>query len=199
MIHVTIESKESLEKVQKLFKEQLSEKQILKTTAFAINETARRSRDLIKKDIKSTYTINKKYLERLAYIKPASGTVSGLYAEVHLSHRPTPMIGFTYQQQGKRGGVTVEIKRGKSVLLKRAFVRTMRSGHAGIFMTGRYIANKFMPVYERTPNRKTRITELKTGSPFGMGSSPEMQRKVQSYVIEHLPKRTSALLQQKIK
>ena len=205
-INVTIEGKKSIESIQKEFSNQLSEKQILKTTAFALNETSRKVISRSKKEIKQEYTVNNKYLDRMAKVKkPARGTQSGLYTEIHYRYSPVPMIGFKNKDKGtkkgirlKSGGVQVEILRGKQQLLKHAFISTMRSGHRGIFGRGSYINGKFIFSKERTSSGKSRISEYKTASPFTMGRNRNIESRMTAYVKQTLPSRTKALLQLKV-
>jgi len=205
-IKVTIEGQKSLSGIQREFSDKLSEKQILKATALALNDTSRRVISRSKKEIKQEYTVSNKYLDRMAKVrKPARGTQSGLYAEIHFSYKPVPMIGFKNKDKGtkkgirlKAGGVVVEILKGKQQLLKHAFISTMRSGHQGIYGRGSYVNGKFVFSKERTSTKKSRITEYKTASPFTMGRNKEIESRNTEFVKRTLPSRTKALLQQQV-
>jgi len=204
-VNITFEGKKSIEAIQKEFQGQLSEKQILKTTAYAINETAKRVVSRSKKEIKQEYTVNNKYLNRIHRIKKASGTTSGLYAEIYFSGKPIPMIGFKYKDKSKKGGkrlksggVIVEIFKGKQQLLKHAFIATMKSGHTGIFGNGSYIEGKFVHSKERTASHKSRITEYKSPSPYSMERNKGIKERNFAYIETTLPSRTRALLQNKL-
>jgi hypothetical protein len=199
MFKIEIKTKADVRKIQTRFRLYLSEEQILKTTARTLNITAERVRGFAKREVKEVFTINKKYLDRMSYVsKYASGTVGGLQADVSFSFKPTPMVGFSYMRNGSRGGLTIEIKRGVQKPMRHAFVATMKSGHTGIYATGRYIGKKFVPLKERTTGGKTRITELRSSSAYSMFLNPTMQKKTVAYVSDQLPKRLTALLQQKV-
>lgn len=197
--NLTYEGKKTAGSVQREFANRLSEKEILKTTAFALNTTARRSQGFVKREVKKDYTTSNKYLDRMSKLsKPASGKQGGLYAEVSYSFKPVPMIGFRHKQNGKRSGVSVEIKKGKSILMKHSFIATMKSGHQGIFSSGSYVSGKFRPAYSRTSNKKTRITEMRTASPLTMATSKGLQPRIIKYIGQSLPSRLRAMLQRKV-
>jgi len=203
---ITFEGKKSLQSIQHEFADKLSPKEIRKTTAFALNTTARRVIALSRKEVKKEYTVNNKYLDRMANLsKPASGTVEGLYAAVSYSYKPVPMIGFKSKDNNKSkspkkrtGGVTVEIKRGKNQLLKHAFIATMASGHKGIYAVGSYKGKNFVFDKARSQSGKQRITEMRTSSPMTMISNKNIQKRTIAYIESNLPSRLRALLQNKV-
>jgi len=202
---MTIEGKKSLKSIQQEFANKLSKKVILKTTALSLNITARRVISQVKKDVKKEYTINNKYLNRMATLKPASGTVEGLYAAVSYSYKPVPMVGFKNKDNNKSkspkkrtGGVTIEIKRGRNQLLKHAFIATMASGHKGIYAQGLYKGKTFINDKVKTEKGKARITEMRGPSPMTMVSNKDIQKRTVTYVKTNLPPRLRALLQNEI-
>jgi hypothetical protein len=205
-MNIKVEFKTPIGKIQKEFENQLSGKQILKTTAVALNETARKAIPQLKKEAKTRYTIDRKYLSKIAKItKPARGTHSGLYVELSTNTSPTPLIGFKHRnlkpmhwKRGMSGGVQIEVIKGKQHLLKHAFIATMTSGHTGIFQSGRYQGGKFVPGKDRTSSGKTRITELKSASPFSMIRNKDIEKNIQNTIQSQLPGRVRALLQQKV-
>ena len=203
MIHIEIEGKNSIEAIQKKFKDQLSEKEIRKTTGFALNKTAEKVSGMIAKNLKDEYTITPKYKKRLSKLtKPAGITSDKLYAEVSYDYGTIPMVGFKHRDNNKgkkrTEGVSVEIKKGKNQILKHAFVATMASGHTGIFATGRYNGGKFIHEKLKTSNNKTKITEMKTASPFTMATNKVVKKQLETKIEEQLPKRVQAMLQQKV-
>jgi len=203
---IKVEYKTDLKKIQKEFKSQLSEKEILKTTAFALNETARKTRTQLKKEARAGYTIDKKYQERMSEItKPARGTQSGLYVELSTNTSPIPLIGFKHQdlkpkpwKRGVAGGVQIEVLKGKQQLLKHAFIATMSSGHTGIFQRGSYQNGKFKAGNEKISSGKTRITELKTVSPYFIFKNKDIQKRITQTIESQLPGRLRVFLQKKV-
>jgi hypothetical protein len=201
---ITIEGKNSIERVQRSFERELSSKEIVRETAKALNSTAKRVQGFIRKEIKSSYTMNQKYLERMSYVKKFANP-SELYSEVAFNYRPVPMIAFNHSG-GKKGGVMVNIRKGKAYRIPGAFIVSMRgtkkSGehyeHEGIFAAGRYIGKKFVFEQKKTPSGKTRITELKSASPFTMGTTKNMQPKINSYVDKNLPHTLNYFLKRKL-
>ena len=212
MFHIVIsyEANKSMQDVAKRFEKVLSEKEILRTAAFAINTTARRVSTMVRKEVKKDYTISNKYLDRMSKLsKPAKGTQQGLYAELSYGYSTIPMVGFKFKDMNKgRGfvgyetktqGVRVEIKKGKQTLLSHCFVKSMASGHLGLWGHGKYIGNKFVHLRETTSKGKIKITEMKTASPFTMYTNKAMSKRINDYVDKTLLSRFTALLEQKVK
>lgn len=203
-ISITYDGRYSVQSIQAQFRNQLSEREILKTTARAINETAKKVQGHIRKEVRKDYTVNNKYLDRMSYVsKMAAGTNSGLYSEVKFSYRPVPMIGFkhtggTANKRGKKKNISVTIKKGQAKTFRHAFLATFKSGHKGIFANGYYDGGKFTRDNTQTGTGKGRITELKSTSPFSMMNIAPMRAKINTYVDRSLPSRLQYFLQQKI-
>ena len=91
------------------------------------------------------------------------------YTEVsRLNESRLPIIAFKPKQSGS--SISVAIHKGKTTMIRHAFVATMASGHKGVFSRGRYQKRVgFVPGREKTASGKIRITELMTASPFTMG------------------------------
>lgn len=187
MIGIKYEGKKTLESIQKDFSNHLSEKQIKRTTASALNVTATRAQKPIKDDVSNKYNITKKYLGRVLHItKKATGSVSGLYTEVSFSYKPFPLIAFNAKQT--KTGLEMEIKKGQKKTFRGGFVATMKSGHKGAFAQGKYKSGKFVPI-------KGKIVEIKTASPFTMSLSKEVSSNTEKKIIKDLPPRLRAMLQ----
>jgi hypothetical protein len=204
---ITVEGRKSIAQIQKDFESKLGSDEILTSTARALNDTATRVQGFIRKEVRKNYTMNKKYLDRMSQVrKYAKGEQSGLYAEVVFRYKPIPMIAFNHSPKRRNGGVWVNIKKGKGVRFKRAFIASMRntskggeaSEHEGIFAAGRYVGKEFIYDGSRTASGKVRITELKTASTFTMSTGKELQPKIRAYVDKNLPSRLSYFLQKKI-
>lgn len=97
------------------------------------------------KRIRERKRIKARYIARAISLKRAKGSDLGsMEWRVDVSGEPVPLIAYPHRavkgRRGKRGigprsqgGVVVEVNRGKSTLVKGAFVATMKSGHEGIF------------------------------------------------------------------
>lgn len=196
LVQITYEGRQSISDIQKKFKEQLSQKEILKTTAYSINLTAKRVQAHIRPLIRKEYTIKNKSLAKMSFIsKYAAGEVHRLYAHVSFSYRPVPLIEFKHTgTKGSKRPVTVTIKKGQTKVFKHAFIKVKRSGNEGIFAQGKYADKKF--TYQKDDKR---ITELKSASPFTMSFSKGVQPKINTYVAKELPGRVQALLEKKLK
>lgn len=214
---ITFEEKQAVGEIQRKFKSQLSEKQILTVTARAINITAYRAQSFIKKQIKKEYTVNNKYLDRYSQIKHrAQSNTPNLYASIDFKYTPIPMIGFTHSGGRNKQIVEVSIRRGSPQQFRHAFIGKF-SGvsnkgehyeHEGILAQGKYVKGQgFVYLIERTkaqPNNgrnrgnKIRVSELKSVSAFTMATSVSTRASVELYIADGLPKRLEALLQKKI-
>lgn len=91
-----------------------------------------------------TYVRNKKAVQpkrinqSMKSVKPRKGThFSDMRWELAVRPIPMPMAAYPHQAEGGLkvgGGVRVEINKGKPVLVKHAFVATLKNGHSGIFV-----------------------------------------------------------------
>jgi hypothetical protein len=206
---ITFEGRQTVEEIQRKFKGQLSESEILKTTARALNETAKKVQGFIRKQVRQQYTISSKYLNRVSYINHyAKGQQTGLYANVVFSYQTLPMIAFAHSgvKNKKDQVITVEIKKGKTETWRHAFIATMynqkKSGeyanHEGIFAAGRYVGKRFEYDHSRTASKRQRITELKTASPFTLMTNKVIEKEVYAYIDRALPSRLEYFLQKKV-
>ena len=206
-VTVTYEGKDSIQEIQKKFKDNLKEKEILKTTARAINETAKKVQGFIRQGVRKEYTIKNKYLMKSSYVsKMASGVGNRLYAHVKFSYRPVPMIAFKHTGTSKiERPITVTIKRGKSIRLRHAWIGIKRRAkkdipeREAIFSFGRYIGKRFVPdLNAKKGDWKNKAGELMTSSPYAMSMNKNMQPKINEYVSRELPVKLQVFLQQKI-
>jgi hypothetical protein len=217
---VTFEGRQTVEDIQRRFRSELSEIEILKATSKAINITAYRTQNFIKKEIKSQYTINKKYLDRSSKIATrAKSAVNGLYAHVTFSYQTVPLIGFNHSQRqtrsGSNRGISSRVKDERKSW-KHAFIAKM-SGisnkgehyeHEGIFAAGHYSKGTFIPEkrltraqanHPRSVGGKNKITELKGPSVFTMSTNAVTRERVNTYVSNQLPKRVEAFIKNAVK
>lgn len=205
---ITVEGRKSIEQIQREFEKNLSEKEILTATARAINDTSKRVQGFIRKEVRTNYTINRKYLERMSTVtRMAKGDHSRLYSEIAFRYKSIPMIGFKHSgEKGKKRPITVTIKKGNSITLSHVFIATMRnqaksgevSEHQGIYGAGRYTGGKFIFDNSRTASGKQRITEYKSASPFTMSTTKPMEPKIKTYVDKYMPDRLRYFLQSKL-
>ncbi|MFZ4546739.1 MAG: hypothetical protein ACOYN4_04860, partial [Bacteroidales bacterium] len=202
------EGKQSIVDIQNKFKE-LSQKEILKSTAYAINMTANRVQGHIRQQIRKEYTISNKWLMKdgksdfARITKLAAGEPSRLYAHVGFSYKPVPMIYFKhtgtvgeiYNIKTKQlNPINVTIKKGQTKVFRHAFIKVKKSGGEGIFAYGKYQGKEF--VYNKESRRQS---ELKTASPFTMAFSKGVQPKVNDFIAKELPGRLHAMLEKKLK
>lgn len=207
-VSVTYEGKKTAEEIQRKFRGQLSEKEILKTTAGALNVSSRRAINNAKRQMTKNYTINKKYFDRIGKLtKPAKGEAGKLYAESSYIYGTIPLAAFKFTDKNKpgynlfrksNGGVVIEVQKGRQKLLKYAFVKTMKSGHTGIFALGYYSGKKFVPALKKTGSGKMKITEIKTVSPFSIVTSARINKVVGDNVAKTMPPMLQAMLQRKL-
>ncbi len=190
-VRISYEAQNSMDKIAKEFRGRLSETEINKTAAAALNITTRRILAKIVKDAQKDFTITGKYMERTAKMKPAGRDRSNLYTTLSYARGVIPAVGYKYSPVGSRGGIRIEVRKGKAEILRHAFVATMKSGHKGIWVNGHYSNNKLVP-------GGSKLTEVKSPSPFGMYTNERMNQTVYKYIDENLTKRFAALLQNKV-
>lgn len=203
-VTITYEGKQSVQDIQKKFRDNLSEKEILKTTARAINETAKKVQANIRQNIRKEFTIKNKYLMKPGY-KSVNSYASGkkLYSNIKFSYRPMPMTAFSFTgkptKNGKQRPVSVTVRKGHRIYLRHAVVFERKRKKEtdlvtlGIYAHGRYIGKQFIPDL----NSK-KVTELKTASPYTMSFGKSMQPKINEFVTRELPIKLRVFLQQKV-
>lgn len=157
----------------------------------AINHTIAKAKTSASKEIRNVYGAKSKdvkkalLLFRASRIDPSGSLVA--------TGRPLPLMAFR-ARQNKRG-VSVRIK-GKSRLVHKAFIATMKSGHKGVFARGQYQDGKFK--FRKRRVRKgpsdLPISELKTISVPTALSKDVILEHVQTGMERDFPIRLSHLL-----
>lgn len=187
-----------VERIQQQFKDRLSADQILKITAGAINGVLQRSSiPRINKKVKEEYNITQKYLSRTAQLKPKA-TAYKLWGGISLNDSPIPMIAFKPKWRRKKrnpSALTVEIRKGRTEVVRHAFIATMASGHKGVFARGKYSKKKFEHGNEKTQSGKTRITQIHSPSPFKMATIRTVADDVREHMGIEVLKRVEGALQ----
>ncbi|MDR0680331.1 MAG: phage tail protein [Dysgonamonadaceae bacterium] len=201
------EKKGEIRRIQERFLNRLSQKEIEKGTAAAINQVTGRTVTRLNKVIKKEYNIDGKYLKRIAVINKAkAGT---LFSEIWLRTAPVPFIGF--KPKTRKSSISITIKKGKTEVFRHAFVATMKnpskelgkiSEHKGIWFKGvRGGEGKSIPTknYSSKEKRyKYKITEYKTASPWSMSLYRPVAMEIQSYMGTEVLKRVEGILQGKV-
>lgn len=195
-IEITQEKRGEVERIQDEFRKKLSQNEILRGTAQGINSALSKSVPRINKQIKSKYNITQKYLSRQAVVSPKANS-NNLYGGIKINENKLPIIAYRPKQTG--GSISVAIHKGKTVLIRNAFIATMASGHKGVFARGRYQKRTgFVPGREKTASGKIRITELLTASPFTMGISQDVVRDVQEFMGNEVSARVHGILTSRV-
>jgi hypothetical protein len=84
------------------------------------------------KRIRARKRIRSSYITRaLTLRRPSGGDVAGMEWALELDGKPVPLVAYPHRQ-GK-GGVSVEVNRGKRTLVAGSFKASMQSGHKGVF------------------------------------------------------------------
>lgn len=195
-IEFTQEKRGEIERIQHEFRDRLSENEILRATAQGINSALSRSIPRINKRVKAAYNIKQKYLSRVAVVSPKANSTA-LWGGIKIKEDRLPVFAFKPKQTGS--AISVAIHKGKTVVIRRAFIATMANGHTGVFSRGRYVKRTgFVPGREKTATGKVRITELFTASPFTMGVSKEVAHNVQQFMGLELPARVHGILTDRV-
>lgn len=195
-IQITQKKKGEIERIQNEFRGKLSANEILRGTAQGINSALSRSVPRINKGIKERYNITQKYLSRQAVVSPKANSNS-LYGGIKINENRLPIIAFRPKQTGS--SITVAIHKGKTVIIRNAFIATMASGHKGVYARGRYKKRMgFVPGREKTASGKIRITQLMTASPFTMGISPDVRTDVAEFMGREVTARVHGILTSRV-
>lgn len=195
-IKITQEKRGEVERIQHEFRNKLSTNEILRGTAQGINSALSRSIPRINKRIKERYNITPKYLSRQAVVSPKANGGS-LYGGIKINENRLPIIAFRPKQTGS--SITVAIHKGKTVIIRNAFIATMASGHVGVYARGRYKKRTgFVPGREKTASGKIRITQLMTASPFTMGISPNVRTDVAEFMGREVTARVHGILTSRV-
>ena len=126
--------------------------------------------------------INKKYLNRQIKVSPKAKP-SRLWGGIKVNQHRIPIIAFNPKQSGSH--ISVAIRKGKTTMIRHAFIATMTSGHEGVFARGEYqgknfVRGKFPP--KRKNTKGWLITELLTTSSFRMSLAPDIRPKVSRFI-----------------
>lgn len=191
-IKITQEKRGEVERIQNEFRSKLSPNEILRGTAQGVNSALTRSIPRINKRIKERYNIS----QRQAVVSPKANSGS-LYGGIKINESRLPIIAFKPKQSGS--SISVAIHKGKTTMIRHAFVATMASGHKGVFSRGRYQKRVgFVPGREKTASGKVRITELMTASPFTMGISPDVRTDVAEFMGNEVTARVHGILTSRV-
>ena len=217
-ITFTEEKRGEIQRIQRQFRNQLSEAQIKQGTAQAINGVMQRSISKIKKEMKKEYNINSKYLSRIAIVSPKAKQ-NELYAGIRMRTAPIPIIGFKPKQSGS--SISVTIKKGKTTIIRDSFITTMPAGnhktkeytseHKGVYAHGKYdgkefIYNKNLPKGSKLRAERSKkndpkpfaTTQLVTTDPFSMGTYKTVASEIQSFMGSEVVKRVEGILRSKV-
>lgn len=199
-IKFTQEKRGEIERIQREFRDQLSESKILKLSSTAINGVLKSSRTRLKKQVSLEYNITKKYMDRLIKVDPYS-TPSSLWGGIQLNVGVLPLIAFKPKQRGS--SVYFSTRKGKPAYMRNSFITTVRGTggggpHEGVFSRGHYDKN-FIPGRETTRTGKVRITQIMGVSAFTMGTNKTIAHDVSNYMGDEVMKRVHGILTDRVK
>lgn len=175
-----ISVKTDVEKVMAKFRT-LNQAELGKVTSRAINRVIDQARAVAVKEIRKRYNINPKFLKdkigdkenRYNALKVWKASSKNPTATLKAYGKPIPLIAFPSKQTSE--GVEVSVFKGRSQVIKGAFLATMKSGHTSVFGRGDYRGNKFIPRNKRVrkwPKPDNPITRLSTTSVRSAISTP---------------------------
>lgn len=201
-ITITQESRKQIEAIQREFTRELSNSEILKVTAQAINATLSKTisnrQHGLRAMVKKEYNVTNKSLSKNIVVRPKAKS-NTLYGGIHVNTNRIPLIDFKPKQSGSN--ITVAIHKGQTKVIRNSFIATMKSGHKGVFSRGRYegsqfVAGKFKPY--RSDTKGYLITEILTTSPFGMVINDKVMATAAEFAGREVVERTRGILQSKI-
>jgi len=111
----------------------------------ALNKTATKSRNFAQRETRKVINVKAATIKKAYWIKKAKIGQQKPEAGVFVSYKPFPVSAFNGVRQTKKG-VTVRMTKNKPRLLfKSAFIRTLSSGHKGVFIRK---GKKSLPIKE---------------------------------------------------
>lgn len=197
---ITQEKRGEVEAVMGRFKNQLSEKEILRATAGGINDALRTGisnrQKGINSRIKAKYNIKQKYLSKQTKIAPKA-TGSRLWGGIRVNTDTIPIYAFKPKQDGSH--ISVAIQKGRAVLIRNSFIATMAGGYTSVFSRGKYVKGQgFVSGKEKTSRGKVRVTKLQTVSPYTMAINKEIASNVSELIGSEVSVRVEGILRKKV-
>ena len=158
--------------------------------ASALNVVARKARVEASKDIRGTYKMRAKDIRKSQSVRKATakgGSEPTISAAMITVGRPLPIMAF--RPTKIKDGISVNIM-GRRKRFPGAFIATMKSGHTGVFVKGRYTSGKLVGRRRRlvSSGDDLPITEVKTTAIPTALSNPKVISVLQRKVAEELPK-----------
>lgn len=116
--------------------------------ARAINHTIAKANTQVSREITTKYNIPAKYVKKaLSVYKADRLTLTGI---IKAKGKPLPLIAFRANQ--RKDGVSVITPDGRK-LIPGVFIATMKSGHKGVFVRGKYSGGNIARRKHRTRQR----------------------------------------------
>ncbi len=140
-----------------------------KAASNALNRAIISVRKQISVEVRKEYRIRASALKkRMVDVKRAK--LSKLSAEIHVNYGGLILSSFSYRNTRK--GLSVEIKRGKRRIIKRAFKQRTKGGFTSAFFQGKYQSGKML--YSDAKQIRT----VKTLSPWAAVVNESVQAKL---------------------
>ena len=159
-----------------------------RAAARALNKVGAQAKTQAAREIKDRYQIGTRMISK--YISVARrASPSSLTVEVRAEGRPLPILAFKARQTRK--GVTVEVVRGNRKLISHAFIKTMKSGHRGVFARTRaagasgYLGGSFQFRHGKGSRLRKKGNDLPIGELLTLGIPQAFSNRM---VIERLDK-----------
>jgi hypothetical protein len=212
------EKNSEIKRITEQFKGKLSERKIRQKTGAAMNETMRRAATAKSKQLTlEKYNLKKKNLKDITQISPKA-YYGKLESGLKISSLPISMIDYTPTWNRGGSALSIQIIKGKTTVVRSAFIATMKSGHKGVFARGYYpgkgrgfvfendqsrigkgrVRNDFGEIIGGEKTGHIRITELRGPSPFSVATNKDIGNKVRRAMGEDLLKRVEGLLRKTI-
>lgn len=136
---IDISVREAIQKAKREFAD-LSQKQMARGVARAINHTLGVTKTASRREITGIYKIRAKDINQSFRIQRATARQLIQTGMLLSKGSRLPLIGFSARQTKR--GVTVNVKNQRK-LIRSAFIATMPSGHRGVFGRGNYSSGEF--------------------------------------------------------
>jgi hypothetical protein len=213
-IEIIQEKRGEIERIQKKFEKELSPRVIKQKTAAAMNKTMDKTASPKAKQLTiDKYNLRKKHLRNVSIVSPKA-YAGDLKSGLKISALPNSMIDFAPKWKRNKTSLSVQIMKGKTVVIRSAFIATMKSGHKGVFARGFYPGKRRGFVFGNEQSKQgigrrrddfgnivggdstgnTRITELRGPSPFSVATNKGIGDKVHEAMGTEVLKRVEGIL-----
>ncbi len=186
-------------------RQQLSPRQFRSAQFQIVSRTTRKIAQIVQQTVQKHSPISAKYVRRVIETKKPQGDPP--VGAVQVRKEALPLIAFKYRTRGGAGVSVFVSTDGEPITLRHAFLRTMPSGHKGIFLRSRHTPTKGpgsflrdkhgLPFYKLTPRGiagRLAIEEARGPSVLHLVSIPDVLKEIEFDTMSYMQKMAESQL-----